>query len=654
MKNQMKGLADSVQQERAEKQNTASGIPIRAIVISLALIILFAVTNPMSQLYGTHAGIDMGGVPASGALLVPLLCVFVINPLLRKFRLRCIISAKEMVVIYGMTFIAGLIGSWGFFAYQVFSIMSIPKLVYIAGYKTVTPWMEQLSSWVLPKSRTAAMGFWMGRGSQVPWDEWIMPILVWTFFIALMSFMILCAVSIIRRHWTEREHLRYPIADIVVKMIEETEDSSIPPLYKNPLVWLGAILPIMLRGVNLLHSYFPAIPAINTSFPVYQYFKEEPFLTALSHYPTMLTFTIDPFLTGIAFLLPTQFTFSVWFFYLLHQVQLVVESSMGVLFYNQEYVQTAGAYMGIAILAFWYAKGEIKHAINRSFGRQKVEDDLDKNEALSYPVAFWGLLISIILFVIFSKVVMFAPISASLVLALSFIGCAVAIARIRAEAGLPVNMYGGPLYQVYMGTLGPKSTMEAYYFFRATYPYQFGSFLSIGALFLEQYKMGDEVGLKRRHVTYSLMFALIVGSIAAFAFGLPVIYKLGGFNAYDHLQILSGFGADVLSSGLAEQTRDLQYLVRYLIGGGLVVFLGYMQGRYIWWPFNPLGFAVSVTTSTWGLWSPIFVAWLVKWLVLRYGGPRVYRKAMPVAFGVIAGDILMRVISSIIFIVFAW
>jgi hypothetical protein len=48
---------------------------------------------------------------------------------------------------------------------------------------------------------------------------------------------------------------------------------------------------------------------------------------------------------------------------------------------------------------------------------------------------------------------------------------------------------------------------------------------------------------------------------------------------------------------------------------------------------------------------PFVVAWLAKALVLRYGGLRLYRETLPVAIGLIVGDVLNRSLWNIISLV---
>jgi hypothetical protein len=40
---------------------------------------------------------------------------------------------------------------------------------------------------------------------------------------------------------------------------------------------------------------------------------------------------------------------------------------------------------------------------------------------------------------------------------------------------------------------------------------------------------------------------------------------------------------------------------------------------------------------TW-LWMPFFLAWLIKLFIIKYGGMKLYRQAMPIFLGLIMGD----------------
>ena len=66
-----------------------------------------------------------------------------------------------------------------------------------------------------------------------------------------------------------------------------------------------------------------------------------------------------------------------------------------------------------------------------------------------------------------------------------------------------------------------------------------------------------------------------------------------------------------------------------------------IRGRWIGFPFHPVGYAIA---SSWGmsvLWVPMLIAWVIKLVILRYGGLATYRKCVPFFLGVILGECLM-------------
>jgi hypothetical protein len=72
----------------------------------------------------------------------------------------------------------------------------------------------------------------------------------------------------------------------------------------------------------------------------------------------------------------------------------------------------------------------------------------------------------------------------------------------------------------------------------------------------------------------------------------------------------------------------------------MAILLGTLRLRFWWWPLHPIGYLAA---NCWGMhwyWMPLFVGWLWKTLTIRYGGLRLYRRTMPVAIGLIVGDMV--------------
>jgi hypothetical protein len=86
-------------------------------------------------------------------------------------------------------------------------------------------------------------------------------------------------------------------------------------------------------------------------------------------------------------------------------------------------------------------------------------------------------------------------------------------------------------------------------------------------------------------------------------------------------------------------------------GAAVTVALGVLRLRFWWWPLHPVGYVAS---NTWGFhwwYLPFFIGWASKMLVVRYGGLRLYRATVPLAAGIIVGDLLNGAIWAAIKVV---
>jgi len=74
------------------------------------------------------------------------------------------------------------------------------------------------------------------------------------------------------------------------------------------------------------------------------------------------------------------------------------------------------------------------------------------------------------------------------------------------------------------------------------------------------------------------------------------------------------------------------------IGILLTTTLMLLRMRFVWWPLHPAGFAIS---TSWGInvtWRCLFMSWLIKALILQYGGVMRHRRIAPFFLGLILGE----------------
>ena len=71
--------------------------------------------------------------------------------------------------------------------------------------------------------------------------------------------------------------------------------------------------------------------------------------------------------------------------------------------------------------------------------------------------------------------------------------------------------------------------------------------------------------------------------------------------------------------------------------------------RFPAWPLHPVAFPLAFCYPIDAMLPAIIISWLIKMLLLRYGGLRAHRKALPFFLGLLVGSATMSLIQSIVF-----
>jgi hypothetical protein len=87
------------------------------------------------------------------------------------------------------------------------------------------------------------------------------------------------------------------------------------------------------------------------------------------------------------------------------------------------------------------------------------------------------------------------------------------------------------------------------------------------------------------------------------------------------------------------------------IGVGLVGTLALMalKLQLPMWPLHPVAFPLAFCFPIDAMLPAIVISWLAKTLLLRYGGLRAHRRALPFFLGLIVGGATMDLAESIVF-----
>jgi hypothetical protein len=232
----------------------------------------------------------------------------------------------------------------------------------------------------------------------------------------------------------------------------------------------------------------------------------------------------------------------------------------------------------------------------------------------------------------------------------------VTITRLRAEAGFPWvygphRWAGGTVTDMMGNTLGtgffaPSQLTAAGFFHWLWWDLRFAQMPGQ----FEALKIGEVARIRQQQLVGWIVLATIAALLTGMVAGLWNGYHLGWATAKTYAGIADGArtGYELANRWWSNPVRpDVTRSVVSLLGAGVTMALIVARQRFIWWPFNPIGYVMGATNTATMFWSDYFVAWILKGCLLRYGGMRFYRAAVPFFIGLILGDIATQAVWSL-------
>ena len=611
----------------------------RTLLVGGVLCSLIPVMSHVSLclVHASYLSIDFMPV---GAVFVFFALVLLGNTLVRAARRDWALTRPELLVVYTMLIVSSSITTMGL-GCQLLPIMGAPLQYASAENHWVELIHPHLPGWLMPTA-DAAQGFFLGtaRGEGIPWGAWIRPLAGWVLLLAPAYFVMIALMVILRRQWVEREQLIYPLTALPMAMSEEPDDRHlVGPFFRNSGMWIGFGIVLMITSVNALHHYWDAFPLIrlDNSLSVFRN-------------TTKLVFRLSFPVLGFAFLINGDLAFSLWFFNLLFLCVTGTFNVMGVRLDESLGVYgSAGtpifAYLGMGALAafviggLYNAREHLKGVFARAFGRDGGADD--SGEIMSYRIAVWGILISLGIMGVWLAAAGLKPWLVPLYLALAYI-LFLGLTRVVSEGGLPTIVAAMIAPTVLVSLVGVNAVGAA--------GLMALSLMYVWCADIRIFPMAQAAqGLKmaeacpaacRRGILGAIILALVISFVLSIGLSLYLGYTYGGITLGSWL---FDRGPRVPFSLMAERLRNPTppSLPGYLLmglGAGVTVLLAALRTYLPWCQLHPIGFAVGRVWLMNQLWFSIFLAWLLKNLVLRYGGPLVYRRFVPFFLGLALGQ----------------
>jgi len=615
----------------------ARGFLLGALLIPFVSLWVVA----MEDVYGgrpTYLSIFFHAVIALAALVG-------LNTIVRFVFPRFSFTRGELLLIYVMIGVSsGIVG-------DQFMAILLPSLAYPFRYANdVNRWqitlIPYLPKFAMVSDPATVKKFYEGDASVYTLANlkpWLRPGLLWASFIAATQLMCLGVNVIMRRQWTQYEKLSFPLIALPMELTAPGQES----IWRKRAMWWGFAISASIDIINGLGTYWPTVPKIPTKVQ---------WLTFSPKWNAALTTTglsFYPFIIGTAFLLPSDLTFSTWFFLLFFRLQRFLFCALG---YPTPYPwqstghsqwpamleQGIGSYLAVVVFAVWAARRHLTsvwQALREGaahFGPMVV----DRAEAREYRLAIAVILGGLVCTTWFGSA-LGMPAFTALVYMILYLVVNTAVAKVRAEAGAPTHgfHFAGPDH-ILLTVLGPNrmKTQEMgawglFFGFNRAYtgvpmPHQ-----------LEGMKIGELLGTRRESITGGAALATIIGSYAAVWALLHFCFREGVEQAGHPVRDLSPGGWYLVNSWLNDpKGPNLVGLGGILVGFLFATFLMEMRFRFVWWPFHPIGYAIAADWTTGLIWLPLLIGWAIKGLILRYSSPKAYRNARPFFLGLILGE----------------
>ncbi len=570
--------------------------------------------------------------------------------LLKKFLPKFALSQGELMIIYTMMCLASALSGTDML-HILIPIMSHAFWFATPENEWASLFHKYIPKWLSVEDKGILRGYYEGNTSFFTAQQikaWLIPIAAWFGFICTLFFVMLCISVIVRRQWTEKEKLTYPLIQLPLQM---THDGGSSAFFKNKLLWIGFAIASGISLINGLHFLYPAVPNLSIRYNLHHFFTKKPW-SAIGWTPI----SVHPFAVGLGFLVASDLLFSWWVFYIFWKVENILGSIAGwraLPGFPYQKEQLIGVWFGLFIFAIWVTRKHLMSVFKIAFGGgRKVKLELDdSSEPIRYRTAIFGIIIGMVLLTLFS-----CKAGMSLWVSILFFGIyfalSMAIARTRAELGPPSHgfHYRGPdeILPKVFGTrrLGAANLTIFSFFYWFTRSHRGHPM----AQMLEGFKIAERTKTKGKKLLFPIMLATAVGTIATFGINLHLSYKFG--SSARIMGYASGYGVESfgrLNQWLSYPTQT-DYVAVSFMGIGLLLsfIIMLMRLRFFWWPFHAAGLAITGTWSTSHMWFSIFLAWVAKWTILKYGGLKAYQRAVPFFIGLVLGEYVVGVLWAII------
>jgi hypothetical protein len=624
-------------------------VTARAIIVGAAL-------TPLNVLFLVKATWTVGGFTGSESLFTNTVAVLfllaVANLWLKRRQSPWALGAGEILTVYLMLGVStGLVSSVWDLGGALSGSITYPFWFATEENKWRDMLWPNLPTWLTVRDPGVLEGFYSGMSD--PYDRevlraWAVPALAWAGIVGALMWVCLCLNSIVRRRWADEEKLPFPMTILPVQLVSEGAG-----LLRNKLFWVAVAISAGMGIWNTLASVLPALPGIPLGFDYTSYVENNRPWDFIRY----RGLEWGPWAVGLCYLMPLDLAFSLFVFDLFWVAEYVLSGHLGWTTsawsgfpYGEQ--QTAGGFIALLAAALWLDRHYLLQVMRSALGLKSPLRQREP-EAFSHRGAVLGAVAGVaFLWWVLARAGMqgWAVLS---FLAIYFLMCLV-ISRLRAQLGPPTHQLYGAMPNWILSTLagtralGPR-TLGMFALMRPFLQEQRNNPVPLQ---LEALKMAEGGRMERRRIALALAVVAPLAILCYFWASIHMGYRMGLGTGKTHVWHLwvARWGAQGMDEGL-RYPSDMNRSGSAAIGFGLIftLMLTYLKLRLQWWPLHPVAYPIAIASTIQSMTLAIFGTWLFKALLLRYGGLRAHRAALPFFLGLLAGSATVSLLQRVLF-----
>jgi hypothetical protein len=493
----------------------------------------------------------------------------------------------------------------------------------------------------------------------VPWRQWLRPLAHWAILIVLTYAIMLALNVLLFRQWAHHENLIYPLVELTELLAgAQRQDAAsekgpssegVPSLYRQGLLWTGAAVVILIEGWNLLvqTNVIPGLAPIRLI--MFWPFYDSVFVSI--HYDSKweILFTM----VGISFLLPVHVSFSLWLFAWVFMIQSVIRSGFlgypppwgyDLLFETSfRYAEGGGAMLVFAAVILWKCR---KYLVCAFYPAAVSSLESDERAELRVASGVFFLASAALILALWQD--MGAHLGYTVFVWFVLVLLTVGMSRVMAEGGIIVfkNLFS-PFHFI-RNVFGMDKAWNAPALW-APLVYYYGVFFLfikpfIAPAMANAVKIKDDLRLPWFRFYGALALGMAIAATVAILTHLVLAYDRGGIMMYKPTYESSNVPNMIADVGKRLPEPSAANSIWIGVGGSAMAALLFLRRSLFWLP-HPIGLAMLCNPFT-EFWFSIFLGWLCKRLVVKYGNRDVYFKVRNFFIGLILGEIIAYVIGN--------